>query len=106
MSNAAAMTPKSIIKAKTPGGQRNTKNVAFSFVESPSTSNSLNAAVTPKPRALKRRASTSGIQTQQQNITATANSSFLTPSCRKVTNDKSSSSVRRSHRSLFSAADN
>lgn len=105
MSNAAAMTPKSIIKAKTPGGQRNTKNVAFSFVESPSTSNSLNAAATPKPRVIKRRASTSGIQTQQQNITAEANSSFLTPGYRKVSNDKSSSS-RRSHRRLFSAADN
>lgn len=101
-----APTPKSIIKAKTPGGQRNAKSVAFSFIESPSTSGSpKEATATPKPRVIKRRASTSGIE--KSNSIIEGKSTFLTPNNRKVLNDHalSSSIRRRSNRRLFSVAE-
>lgn len=102
LTNAAAKTPKSIIKVKTPGAKRHTKSVAFASIESPlNRSPKLAAPVTPKPRGIQRRASTSGIPTERQYNMAEGNSSFLTPNFQQIANESSASSLRRSHRRLF-----
>lgn len=105
MIHAAVKTPKSIMKVKTPGGQRQTKSVAFASIESPSTRRSTKMALTPKPKAVKRRASTSEIPSETQNHKEQSNSSFLTPNFQRVPNVTSTSSSRRSQRRLFVVAD-